>query len=258
MVGGLRPIWTDHRDYDFHKSFGSTVPASFPDSYNVDAGLWTPDQNISQAITGLPTIPPLPEGCTDYAQDDLVINQDAALYSPMLIENVTHANANGGGDIRAALAALKTLFNRGSYFNVTPVAPLDAFDAIRLAMLSTQSEKRAVSIGTPWFPEFESPLTGILPTPTNYFVARATWHNWVICGWKIIGDQPYLIGKSWQGAGYGDKGFHYVSRPLLNSLMGISGSAAFTISKSPAAVQTVDVSFIQWVVSFIRSLIGLS
>jgi hypothetical protein len=39
---------------------------------------------------------------------------------------------------------------RTAYFRVTPAYPLDFFDAVWLATLSTKDEGRSVSVGTPW------------------------------------------------------------------------------------------------------------
>lgn len=260
--GGAKPTRPDHRDFDFHKSFGSVVPPTFPTEYNVDAGLWMPDQNAMA----------LEFGCTGFTQGSLCEDEDGSQYDPAYIYRNTPPYDDGGRDIRASLDFIRKsdLHEYGSvngftpgtrrtaYFNVRAYTPLDWFDAIRLAMYSTAQEKRAVSVGTPWFPEFESPDHGKLPVPKSFDVSAATWHNWKICGWKTIGDQVYLIGKSWQGAQYGDNGFCYISRPLTNNLMSISGSAAFTVSKiAPAQIQLVDLTIVQTIVSYIRRLLGL-
>lgn len=242
IKSGLRKPIYDRRDYDFHRSFGS-IPVSFPAEYNVDAGLWNPNQDTANAITGLDTIPPLENGCTDFAQTDLCIDEDVKLYSPMLLENVTHANARGGIDIREALDAARKVFNRGAYFKVTAQPPLDMFDALRLAMLSTKDEKRAVSVGTPFYREWLP--AGVLAVPENFTPPSAVWHNWKIAGWKMIDDQPYLICKMWTGD------WKYMSRTLCNAVFGINGSVAYTLSKNvPSQIQTVDFQFVAWVVSF--------
>ncbi len=45
--------------------------------------------------------------------------------------------------MRESLTATKAVFGRTAYFRVTPTYPLDFFDAIRLAMLSTKDEGRS-------------------------------------------------------------------------------------------------------------------
>jgi hypothetical protein len=258
MKSGLAKIKRDHRDYSFHKTFGAFVNASsLPADFSVDAGLWMPNQNLPQAFSGIPSIPAWPTGCTVYCQTDLCIDEDGKLLDPNLLEDVTHANANGGGDIRVALKAAINVFQRTAYFNIQAKAPLDWFDAIRVAMWVSQAEKRSVSIGIPWFAEFENLLASyIMPIPV-FDTKRATWHNAKIAGWKTIGGAPYLIVKSWQGPEYGDKGYCYMPRELCNALLNISGTGAFTLSKvAPGQIQTIDLSTIATLVSFIRNLIA--
>lgn len=218
------------------------------------------------------SVPPLPFGCTTYAQTDLCINEDKTLLDPMRLENVTHSSERGGIDIRESLGAAVQVFNRAAYFNVHDGPLLDAFDAVRVALYITKDERRSVSIGTPWFPQWSNagfgtesvkntdgtftlraagapttimpavdiPLyyTGILG---RFFALRLSWHNWVICGWKEINGVPYLIGKPWLGASWADGGFCYFSREVFNSVMTVTGTAAFTLAKKPAtSVQTIN------------------
>jgi len=178
-------------------------------------------------------------------------------FLPQTLEAATHANALGGFDIRNSLKAAMKLGWFTAFFNVRPVQ-LDFFDTIRLAMLSGAPEKRSVSIGTPWFPDFENPnVDGALPIPDSLKLSGVPWHNWAIIGWKMVGDQPYLVGKSWQGQSYGLNGYHYVSRAWINTIMGISGTCAFTASNmKPENPQTISVSTLQFILSWLRNLAG--
>lgn len=262
---GTGPTRISKKDYDFHKSFGTigAVPV-FPVEYFTDAGLWVPDQNTGDTMYNLP---PLPYGCTDYTQADLANDESGALsHDPMMLENITNANRNGGADIRKSLlAAVKVGWFTG-FFNIQP-RQLDFFDSIRYAMISGIPEKRSVSIGTPWCPEFEGvglgngKLTpsGIISMPESLSTVGVPWHNWKICGWKVIGDQTYLIGKSWQGVKYGDKGYAYFSRPLVNSLMSVPGAVAFTATKGVLPpISTISPALWSWLVSNIKSFLGLT
>lgn len=260
MKSGLKKIARDHRDYDFVKShkhlFGSM--GTLPSSYFVEANLWCPNQEISQAISGLPNIPAMPFGCTDYGQTDLCIDEDGQLYNPMDLEDITHANANGGTDIRTSLEATKKAFGRVAYFNIKPSGLLDSFDAVRLAMYSAQPEKRAVSVGTIWYLEWQNVGPGGIVQMPNVLKLDGPWHNWVICGWESFNGVLYLKGKSWQGPSYAAKGFHYVSREVFNSIMSVYGTAAFTLTKTKSgAIETVDMNIVATIVSFIRNLFGL-
>lgn len=258
IKSGLTPIVPDHRDYDHFKTFGSVGDSSsLPDMYSADAGLWIPNQETGDSAS-IPPVPPMPNGCTDYAQTDLCIDEDNILHSPLLLEQVTHANADGGTDIRTSLKAAIQVFQRTAYFNVNWQAPLDAFDSIRLALYSTEDEKRAVSVGTPFFQEWLSPESGMLPFPQSFSTTGLPWHNYVICGWTTMAGIPYLICKMWLGNLYGAGGFVYMSRELCNSVLNINGSGAFTLSKVvPGTIQTIDMDVVQRIVSFMRNVLGL-
>lgn len=258
IKGGARPTRIDHRDYDYQRSFGS-VNAPFPPEYNTDAGLTMPNQDaVNPQFT--PALPQLPFGCTDYATSELAIDigNPPSLENPLAVDNITHANANGGADVRAALMAGKQLGWFTGIFNIQP-HNLDCFDTIKLAMTSGIPERRSVSIGTPWFGIFEIVgSNGLLDMPSNFNTAGVPWHNWKICGWKMIGDQSYLIGKTWQGPNYGDKGYVYFSRTLINNLMAVEGSAAFTATTGLLPpIQTISTSLFQWLMSNFKLLLGL-
>lgn len=270
IKSGLTPTPHDSRDYDLFKTkkLGGIIPA-FPDNYSTDANLWMPDQNAVNPLF-TPPVPSLPEGCSDYTQTDLCMDEDGVLYNPMDIENITHANANGGTDLRTSLnAVLKLRKNHPAYFNIQPDIQkggvIDWFDAMRLAQTLGKMENRAVSVGTPWFPEFMHPVKGIIPTPNwsltvpGTSISRVSWHNWAIKGWKTINGQVYLIGKPWIGKDYGDGGYCYFSRSVFNQLMSINGTAAFTLDKllPNEKPETVDSSVKQWLVSFFTRLFSL-
>lgn len=269
LRNGTRPTRHDHRDFDFFKTkkFGGVIP-TFPDSYSTDAGLWMPDQNEANALF-TPMVPPLPEGCTNYAQSDLLVDEDKKLFNPMDIENITHANANGGGDIRAALKAVTKLHpDHPTFFAVAPDiqkgGDLDWFDACRVAMILGKPEGRAVSIGSPWFPEFMNPLDGIIQVPNwsitvpGTSIQRITWHNWAMKGWNTFNGAPYITSKPWIGPDYGLKGFSYFSRPIFNTLMNIAGTAAFTLDKLMPGENPIkiDSTMLQWLTSLFWQITG--
>lgn len=255
---GTGPTRISKKDFDFHASYGTIGAAPvFPVEYFTDAGLWVPDQNAGNTTYNLP---PLPNGCTDYTQADLANDESGTLsHDPMTLENITNANRNGGADIRQSLLAAVKLGWFTGFFNIQP-HQLDFFDSIRYAMISGIPEKRSVSVGTPWYPVFETTDTiAILRMPSNLKDPNLTWHNYKICGWKVIGDQTYLIGKSWQGAKYGDKGFAYFSRPLVNTLMSVPGAVAFTATKGVLPpISTISPALWSWLISNIKSFLGLT
>lgn len=275
MPRGGKPTKHDHRDLDYIKSkkLGGLYP-QFPEEYSTEAGLWNPSQNEGSNLF-TPPVPPMPEGCTNYAQTDLLIDEDKKLYNPMDLENITHANANGGSDLRTSLKAVVKLHpDHPAFFNIQPDISkggvLDWFDAVRIAMVVGKLENRAVSIGSPWFPDFMNAPDGVIQEPLDWslFVKgtslpRVTWHNWNakgwkanIMGWKTVNGETCLIVKPWIGTNWGDKGFGYINRAVFNKLMAISGCVAFTLDKllPTESPQRIDSTIAQWLTSFFANL----
>lgn len=272
IKNGLKPIKIDHRDYSFHKTFGAVVnPVAMDAEYDCDAGITMPDQNADG----------LPYGCTGYTQTELCQDEDVIQFSPSYTYTKTRLMEGTypqevGCDIRDSLQSTidygvlpSTLPSvpdsvsiddiagnnrRGQYFNVQPLATW--YDGIRSALWLNRSEKRSISIGTPWYPDWEpAPGSGILPMPIELDPdkAGASWHNWKVCGWVVIGGYTYLKAKSWQGKGYGSNGWAYFSEDVINQVMAQKGCAAFTLSKAqPADVQRIELSVLQLVLSYLR------
>lgn len=267
MIRGGKPTRLDRRDFDFFKSHGFgalTAVPNLPDEFNTDAGFWMPDQQVTQtyAVPGFPdlTVPAMFEGCTDWATADICVDQDKKLYNPLDIENITHANANGGGDLRTALKAAVQLGWIKQFFNIQANGILDWLDAFKVAQYSAQPEIRSLTIGTKWYKEFNSVgIDGILPIPTNFNDPHATWHDWAGKGWVIKNGVTYLKCKPWEGSSYGDNGFVYISRELINALMNIKGTAAFTSSDLPKEdIVTIGSVWVQNIVNFVLSILSKS
>lgn len=127
---------------------------------------------------------------------------------------------------------------------------MDSFDLIRNAL---QLNQRSVSMATPWYPTWAKTTNGIIAPPNSYDTTFASWHNWKCCGWKTINGVPYLIGKSWQGKTYGDNGFCYFPRDVINQVMSIPGTGAFTLTPyTNATAQTVVLTLWEYVGSYLR------
>ena len=264
ILQGLKRIFPDHRDFDFHRSFGSpTTLPSFPPEYSTDAGFWMPSQNAMGA----------PYGCTGFSGADACSDEDGVQYDPLDLYRRTPPGLNDQGrDIRVMLGVTinqglkrwllteEPNYKRKAYFQVRGSGVIDQFDAIRLAMLSTRDEKRAVIAGIPWFQEFQAAgQDGVLKMPHDLGVSRATWHCIKIAGWTTINGVSYLMVKSWQGSDYGAGGWAYMSRELCNTLFAINGSAAFTVSKvAPGQIVTVDLGAVDLIISYVRHLLRLS
>lgn len=266
MQSGANKIKKDHRDYSFQRSFGG-VTTNFPDSLNLDAGLTMPDQNADG----------FPYGCTGYASSDLCADEDKIIYFPkftydqtLQMEGIISGDPDFekvGCDVRDSLnstivyglqavgevPAASLNHRRGAYYNVDLAQGLDWFDSIRNCLMLNQ---RTISIATPWYPTWETTNQGIISAPNSYDTTFASWHNWKVCGWKMINGVPYLIGKSWQGKGYGDNGLCYFPREVINTLMGIAGTGAFILTPySNQLAQTVVLTTYEYVISYLRMII---
>ena len=115
-------------------------------------------------------------------------------------------------------------------------------------------------MGVPWFPIFQSvDKTGILQQPESLDTSTATWHNACVSGFLKINGIPYLQVKSWQGKQYGNNGWCYMSRSLINSLFSIPGTVAFTATRGDIPpIATIPVSIVQWIISNIKNFMGLA
>lgn len=255
ISSGVLPVKKDHRDRSYARTFGAAI--SLPDELNLDAGFGMPDQNADGR----------PQGCTGYTQSELCQDEDKKEYQPGYTYDRTRMMEGTYPDdvpcqMRTSLKSTidygvlgkdETTDNeagyhrRGAYYNVVDAPDLDAFDDVRSAMLSN---KRTVSVATPWFTEWMNPNKGVLPFPTS---KPASYHNWKICGWKQIQGSLFLIGKPWQGSAFGDKGYVYISRTTFNKVMSMYGAAAFTVRKaSMADYETVKLSMLQTIASYLR------
>ena len=277
MNNGSRPTRLSHKDFDLHRSFGNIAPVSFPTEYFVDAGFTMPNQ-VEEGE---------PFGCTNYAQAELTTDLTGEIHHPQDLEAVTHANALRGYDVRESLnAACKSLKWFTAYYNIRSSGIIDSFDAFRLAQISGLPEKRSITLGTPWFPSWKAAMYGsifiqnadgtyttmgggvksiIMPMPTEaeLSVARRdplslTWHDSKLDGWTTRNGVLLYRDKSWQGPNIGEGGFIYFPREVINVVMSIPRTVAYTITnQTPEKVQTVSLSAVQWITSYIRHLLGL-
>lgn len=273
---GLKRIIKHKTDLSFHRTFGAV--SVFPDELNSDAGISMPNQFEDG----------LPLGCTGETTTDISADIDGVQYDPKFTYDKTlimagHVNDKGepledtGCDIRQALKSSivyglkkkadpddsQASQNRnGQYFNVERNG--DWFDSLRSTHVL--NPKRSISIGTPWFPEFErvSPSGLIPPTDYSQSLDGIPWHNWAGKGWTLKDSkgnpfsEPMYRAKSWQGKDYGDNGWVYFSRKDINSMLTISGTGAFTIAKAdPNNVKTVRLDIIETILWYITRVLNL-
>jgi len=267
IKSGLDPVQPDRRDYSLLHTFGAVTPepSGLPDDFSIYDGRTVPNQmDFDARFT--PPLPPLPMGCTGESQTFSSGLQDGKLFNPKFTYERTPPGGNGGRGMRESLSCTIKVglqdeqntvgFNRTAYFNCYGSGKIDDFDASRIAIWINQSEKRSVSVGSYWYPEFDTPdQNGVLPIP-SFKLQGASMHNWIVTGWKTINGKPHLECLSWQGSQYGKNGMAYVSRELFNALMGQPYTGAFTLTniQGQGAVPVGIQAIIDNLVYYVRQL----
>lgn len=253
---GVLPNKYDPRDFSHERTFGAVDPKYFPDEYNADLGLSFPDQNADG----------LPNACTGYTQSEIGQDENGELFDPRFTYEKTLAieNAPPGSpcQMRDSFKSTRTFglkrkenestVVRGAYFDVDK-AP-DYFDGARSALWMNSFARRTISAATPWVWQNVG-HDGIM----GDFSAKNlpnVWHNFKVCGWKTIKNEPYLIIKPWTGPKWGDHGYGYVSRSVWNKVMGISGTAMYIQSNLSAdEVVRVKLDIYQLILDFALRLL---
>jgi len=259
MKNGTRPIKRLPKKA-FHELYGGIDVSSIQD-FNLDAGLTMPDQDADSAYSE----------CTGYTVADILtdifkkaFSGDFSYAAGLHLDGV--ASSITGGDFHSSMQAAvmfggqtqiaasirasnvgelevsewtawmskdkaQALSNaQNGTLNALGLA--DAFDSIRNALAQG---KISVSMGSPWYSEWESNTgaDGIMPIPADTKnIVDLPWHNYKICGQKTINNTPYLIVKSWQGTKYGDGGYSYMSREVCDAVLDLIGTGALTFNPS--------------------------
>lgn len=259
MHSGTRPTKPSHLDFDYignRPKFGALGMPQFPEFYNADRINWRPNQSIAETDPIAHTAQPM--GCTNFSTAYCANNLIGSLkFTPDELEAVSHANAQGGADVRTQLDTARKLGWFPAYYNVRGNTlyghPIDHFDALRLALMEGITEHRVVSTGTPWYYEFETiDANGILPMPKD-INNPISWHNHDWLGFITISGIPYLMNESHQGDKYGDKGLVYWSRELTNAVMSVYGSVAFIPANPVDSPALISLPWWQYVQSLARS-----
>lgn len=79
------------------------------------------------------------------------------------------------------------------------------------------AQKWGVSLTMKWYQNFNlTPGSGIVPSPG--VPSTYTVHDVAVYGTTIIGNVEYLICKPWKGKNFGDHGYCYLRREIVNSV----------------------------------------
>lgn len=279
MRAGTRPHLLDTRDHALHKTFpqfAAATPKALPLlEYNYDAGLTMPSQNEPNALFS-PPLPPLFFGCTGYTQTDICGDEDETVYDPQYTyERSCDMEGHGyaqGCDIRTSMKALTVyglrkqdetqndaqMRKRGKYFIIDKLRDRDWFDSFRIAL---RSNRRSISVGVPWFPEWWSVgPDGVL---TSLFIydgdpSHYLWHNAKVSGETTLDNgEPALLVKSWQGRSVGDGGWLKWDRATFNKAYDIYGTFSATpgLPVSKEDIRYVEITLYQQVLLYLNYML---
>lgn len=262
---GLSKIAAHRKDYSLIHTFGATQfdVKGLPENFSIYDGRPIPNQNNFDDRFS-PVLRPLPMGCTAETTTFIAGLEDGALYPPDDFYFATPPGTDGEGrDIRASLSTAKSRgfklpdgtigAKKGDYFNCYGAGKIDDFDAVRIALWINQTEKRGVSVGSYFYPQFVG-VEGIVSVP-SFNTTEASLHDWLVTGWKTIEGKEYLEAITWQG-----QMLQYYSREIYNALMQQPYTGAFTLAKTPptGAVAVGYQAIIDHLVYFIRNLFSLN
>ena len=218
IKSGLKKLrekkWYEKQDYSARKTFGSVL--QLPDEY------FLPSKVLNQGSS---------QKCTAYASCAIQEGQEKISFDPddyYFQEGITAGKQSDNGyDLRVCMKTcvrygIKPLnsdngkaedFKEESYFRVdNPLTPMDLYDECKQAIYSAKEEKKTICTGGDWRSEWNSP-DGIIP---NKYSSSGSGHCVKICGWKKINGVEYLIVQNSYGTNFGDRGFNYFPREVIN------------------------------------------
>lgn len=265
--GLSRRKYRDGRRYSYSRTFGTV--GVIPD-FLVDPQITNPNQNLKDPYWPREA---LPNGCTGFATAHIAECDLKAPVDPRFTYDKTLLIQNGQeGDMCTLQDSFKSAtvygvrlkgetdeealkHRRAPYFEVHPTNGQDWFDALASA---AYTNNRPVSIGTTWPPYFE--MIGANGIQTYVPTSWVGGHDHNIVGKKTMGGKEYLIDKSWNGGNWGDDGYSYFSREIINATMKIRGSDALTNrAAAPGDIQLVKLNILQVLISlYYRLLYGFS
>ena len=244
ILGGLIPLPEDKRDIKHSQVFGGAVEVPLVD-FDVLNGSKVKNQYNSDFCAGY---------STSAVNEDMQGHTFCPLYQFTKIKQVQGEYKSWGADLRSACKSVVKFgslplilspysidsnsenykdrdfianwtnwpqsldikageYKCGSYFSVDGGG--DNFDNIRSVLWQNKADHRGVEFGVMWRPEWTNVPFGVIPN-ANYTTPEGGGHALKIVGQKVINGVPYLkVQNSW-GTSYGDNGFYYFPRSVIN------------------------------------------
>jgi hypothetical protein len=130
------------------------------------------------------------------------------------------------------------LYKCGSFFAVDGSG--DYFDNIRSTLWQNKDQHVPVEFGVMWRNEWTYVSNGVIPE-ANYDTPSGSGHALKIVGQKVINGVPYLkVQNSW-GTDYGDMGYYYFPRSVINKEVKMFG--AFTLKDMDAQTAKTYIAY---------------
>lgn len=254
--GGLVPIEQDVRDFSRSAVFGAPLAVDMPDTdFIVAAPLEVKDQGDTDMCTAYATCsasedqenaPLNPEYSFFLTKVKIMKNPDswgadlrsamkagvkhgflAQEYAPSEFQNETRDRAAAVDPETwkdSDYAMLAAEHRKNAFFAVD--GPFDTFDNIRAALWQHRSKFRTIVVGSLWRPSWTNAKDGIIPvtlTDDDVQPNRAFGHAFKILGWRVFDGEIHLVAVNSWGDKYGDEGFYYFPREVVNREFGPFG-----------------------------------
>lgn len=154
--------------------------------------------------------------------------------------------------------SLAQKYAKQAYYSVD--GPYDTFDNFRSVMWQNIAERRSIITGCLWRASWSQSPNSIIP---QVYEAQGSPHAFVFCGQKTINGVLHLVARLSDGINFGDNGFFYFPREVVNREFGAYGAFTFK-DNAPASLTDpngVSVSKISifnplWIFKVIRDFIS--
>lgn len=258
IKNGLRPLKKDKRDFKHSQVFGSPLLSVPNVDFDIRVISEVKNQEDSDFCAGF---------SSSSINEDIQKQTFCPYYQFAKIKQVQGEYRSWGADLRSACKAaikfgslptnkspitsnpkdrnlvanwlnwpknldiLAGEFKCGSFISAIDENSFDNFDNIRYLLWKNKDKNQGVLFGVAWRPEWTYNPSGIIPE-ADYKKPSGSGHAIKICGQKIISGVPYLkVQNSW-GTSFGDKGFYYFPRSVINIETEVYG--AFMLSDMDA------------------------
>ncbi len=131
----------------------------------------------------------------------------------------------------------------------------DAFDNMRSALWIHILERRGISFGLLWRESWSYTHGGIIPDTMPQPSPRDGGHDMAVVGQKTIDDKIYLVLQQTWGDGFGDKGFFYFPRTIIDQCFA-QGYGAFLFSRIDKSGMTGS-SIVGFFTQIFNAVVGL-